>query len=81
MTNQQKCNFSAVFASFLLAVCFFYLYVCAAENPEISGFCVSKSKVLRTVHKRSVVLLHRQSVSVNAKKLIGVYVYKSENKT
>ena len=30
-----------------------YLYACAVENPEILGFCtVSKSKGLRTDHKR-----------------------------
>ena len=29
-----------------------YLYACAVENPEILGFCVSKSRGLRTDHKR-----------------------------
>ena len=52
VTNQQKSHFSAVFASFLLARLVLYLYACAVENPEISGFCVSKSRGLRTDHKR-----------------------------
>ena len=29
-----------------------YLYACTVENPKISGFCVSKSRGLRTDHKR-----------------------------
>ena len=28
------------------------LYACAVENPEIPGFCVSKSRGLRIDHKR-----------------------------
>ena len=28
------------------------LYLYALENPKISGFCVSKSRGLRTDHKR-----------------------------
>ena len=28
-----------------------YLYACAVENPEIPGFCVSKSRGLRTDHR------------------------------
>ena len=43
-----------------------FLYACAIENPEISGFCVSKNKGLRRDHKwviskRSVVLLSRKT--------------------
>ena len=50
VTNQQKRHFSAVSLHFSLPFGF-YLYVCAVENPEISGFCVSKSRGLRTDHK------------------------------
>ena len=52
VTNQQKCYLFFCLALFLLAVWFFYLYACAVENPEIPGFCVSKSSGLRTDHKR-----------------------------
>ena len=51
VTNQQKCHFSAVSLHFRLPFGF-VLYACAVENPKISGFCVSKSRGLRTDHKR-----------------------------
>ena len=38
---------------FIFACCLvLYLYACAVENPEIPGFCVSKSRGLHTDHKR-----------------------------
>ena len=42
------CCLASIFACRLV----FYLYACAVENPEIPGFCVSKSRGLRTDHKR-----------------------------
>ena len=48
----KKCHFSAVFALFFAYRLALYLYTCAVENPEISGFCVSKSRGLRAGHKR-----------------------------
>ena len=66
MTNQQKCHFSAVSLFIFACRLVLYLYACAVENPEIPGFCVSKSRGLRTDHKRvkkietSIVLLRRQ---------------------
>ena len=50
VTIEQKCNF---FLSWVYFACclVWYLYECAVENSEISGFCVSKSRGLCTDHK------------------------------
>ena len=50
-----------------------YLYACAVENPESPGFCVSKSRGLRTGHKgvkhRNVVLFCYVDKGLNGFKL------------
>ena len=57
VTNQQKYLFPLIFLClrFIFACrLVLYLYACAVENPKISGFCVSKSKDLRTDHHKWV---------------------------
>ena len=47
-STRVACWLPLIFACCLVL----YLYACAVENPEIPGFCVSKSIGLRTDHKR-----------------------------
>ena len=57
VTNQKKLNLSpSLFTSACRLV--FYLYVWAVENLEISVFCVSEIRALRTEHKRVKKIKH-----------------------
>ena len=38
-----------------------YLYVCAVENPEFSGFCVSKSRGLQIQNENYLLVRERES--------------------
>ena len=55
----------------------FYLYACTVENPEIPGFCVSKSRDLRTDHKR-VKKIETWCFSVTQTKINNVLCYSIE---
>ena len=65
VTNQQKRHFSISSLHFCLSFGFVFIHMRSwswnpehniplfdTQNPEISGFCVSKSRGLRTDHKR-----------------------------
>ena len=53
VTNQQKISFFLQSRFIFACRLVLYLYACAVENPEIPGFCVSKSRGLRTDHERA----------------------------
>ena len=64
-TNQQKCHFFAVSLHFCLPFGFVFIRL---RSWEIPGFCVSKSRGLRTDHKR-VKKIEMQCCSVTQTRL------------
>ena len=50
-----KTRFYYLIVIFACRLVLYSLHACAVENPEISGFCVSKIRAMFTDHRKKII--------------------------